>query len=153
MTRAWLLRPLYGGFGGGDSELDQQTAVVGLHPFLGQPALVVVSENTDHFPLEVLAGGLDGTDGRVGKEPGEVTRECGARRQAVPLHDDLLTDESQALECGSQRSEVRVQFIEAQVGAWSVEDVGVSSGSSHICPRRLDKRLVPLVEPHQQTIT
>ena len=28
------LRPLYGGLGGRDSELDQQGAVVGLHPFL-----------------------------------------------------------------------------------------------------------------------
>ena len=117
------LRPLYGGLGGCDSELDQQAAVVGLHPFLDQPALVVVSENTDHFPLEVLAGGLDGTDGRVGKEPGEVTRERGARRQEVAVHDDLLTDKSQIAECGAQRREVRAQFIEAQVGARSVEDV------------------------------
>jgi hypothetical protein len=63
--------------------LSQEAAVVGLYPFLGQPALVVVPEGTDHIPLEVLPGGLDSTDGRVGKEPGEVTGERGVRRQAL----------------------------------------------------------------------
>src|ERR1700722_13927533 len=120
------LPPVYGSLGGRDSELDKQAAVVGLHPFLGQPALVVVPEYTDHFPLEVLPGGLDWTDGRVGEEPGEVTRERRARRQEVAVHDDLLADKSQAAECGTQGSEVCAQFIEAQVGAWSVEDIVLS---------------------------
>jgi hypothetical protein len=44
------------------AELGQEAAVVGLHPFLGQPALVVVPEGTDRFPLEVLPSGLDRTD-------------------------------------------------------------------------------------------
>src|SRR3984957_3837866 len=122
MMRAGL-RSLRGGLCRLHAELGQEAAVVGLHPFLGQPALVVVPEGTDHFPLEVLPGGLDWTDGRIGKEPGEVTRERGARRQVVAVDDDLLTEESQTTESGAQRREVRAQFIEAQVGARSVENV------------------------------
>src|ERR1700689_383959 len=117
------LRPLSGGLCRGHAQLGQQAAVVGLHPFLGQPALVVVHEGTDHFPLEVLTGGLDWTDGRVGKDPREVTGERGARRQGGAVRDDLLTDEPQASESGAQGREVRAQLIEAQVGAGPVEDV------------------------------
>src|ERR1700722_1376620 len=57
------LPPLQRGLGRGHAELGQEAAVVGLHPLLGQPAVVVVPEDTDHFPLEVLPGGLDRTDG------------------------------------------------------------------------------------------
>ena len=46
------------------TQLGQEAAVVGLHPFLGQPTLAVVPEGADHFPIEVLPGGLDWTDGR-----------------------------------------------------------------------------------------
>jgi hypothetical protein len=63
------VRCVSGGLGGRHAQLGQQAAVVGLHPFLGRPPLVVVPENTDHFPLEVLPGGLDWTDRRVGKDP------------------------------------------------------------------------------------
>jgi len=63
------LRPLLDRLCRGHAQLGQEAAVVGLHPFLGQPALVVVPKDTDHFPLEVLPSGLDGTDGRVGKDP------------------------------------------------------------------------------------
>src|ERR1700745_37439 len=92
------LRPLLGGPCRGPAELGKEAAVVGLHPFLGRQALVVEPEGTDHFPLEMLPGGLDWADGRVGKDPAEVTGEGGARRQEVAVHDDLLTDESQAAE-------------------------------------------------------
>jgi hypothetical protein len=65
------------------AELGQETAVVGLHPLLCQSGVVVVPEGTDHFPLKVLSGGLDWTDQRVGKDPGEVTGEGSACRQEV----------------------------------------------------------------------
>jgi hypothetical protein len=52
-----------GGLGGRHTELGQEAPVVGLHPFLGQPALVVVPEDTEHFPLDVLPGGFDGPMG------------------------------------------------------------------------------------------
>jgi hypothetical protein len=82
------LRHLSGGLGRGHAELGQEAAVVGLHPLLGQPpVVVVVPEDTDHLPLEVLTGGLDWTDGRVGKDPGEVTEERGARRQEAGVRD------------------------------------------------------------------
>ena len=61
---------LWGGLCRGHAQFGQEAAVIVPHPFLGQQALVVVSENTDHFPLEVLPGGLDWTDGRVGEEAG-----------------------------------------------------------------------------------
>src|SRR6476646_2673487 len=75
------LRPLSGGLCRGHAQLGQEAAVVGLHPLLCQPALVVVPEGTDHFPLEVLTGRPYRTNGRVGKDPSEVTGERGARRQ------------------------------------------------------------------------
>src|ERR1700724_1375795 len=108
------LRLLFGVLCRGHAQLGQEAAVVSLHPFLGQPALVVVPEGTDHFPLEVLPGGLDWTDGRVGKEPSEVAGERGARRQEAAVDDDLLTEESQTTKSGAQRREVRAQLIEAQ---------------------------------------
>ena len=86
----------------GHTELGQEAAVVGLHPFLGQQAVVVIPKESDHFPLEVLPGRLDWTDGRVRKDLCEVTRERGAGRQVVSLHDDLLTDESQTIERGAK---------------------------------------------------
>jgi hypothetical protein len=106
-----------------DTKLCQEAAVVGLHPLLGQAAFVVVPEGTDHFPLEVLPSRLERTDGREGEEPGEVTRERGARRQEAAVHDDLFADKSQPTQRGPQRREVSAQFIEAQLGVWSVEDV------------------------------
>ncbi len=45
------VRCLLGGLRRGHAQLGQEAAVVGLHPFLGQPALVVVPEGTDHLPL------------------------------------------------------------------------------------------------------
>ena len=45
------LGPLLGGLRRGHAELGQKAAVVGLHPFLGQPALVVVPEGANQFPL------------------------------------------------------------------------------------------------------
>src|ERR1700722_4688220 len=117
------LRHLSGGLGRGYAELGQEAAVVGLHPLLGQPPVVVVPEDTDHFPLEVLTGGLDWTDGRVGKDPGEVTGERGARGQEPAVHDDLLADEWQASESDAQGAEVRAELIEAQVAAGRVENV------------------------------
>src|SRR5665213_24292 len=47
-----------GGLGCGDAELGQEAAVVGLYPLFGESPVLVVSEGADHFPLEVLAGGL-----------------------------------------------------------------------------------------------
>jgi predicted kinase len=49
--------------GRGHAELGQEAAVVGLHPLLSQSPVVVVPERVDRFPLDVLAGGLDGADG------------------------------------------------------------------------------------------
>src|SRR5580658_7712669 len=118
-----LVRSLPGGLRRGHAQLGQEAAVVGLHPLLCQPALVVVPEGTDRFPLEVLTGRPYRTDGRVGKDPGEVTGERGARRQEPAVHDDLLTDEPQAGESGAQGPEVRAQLIEAQVAAGPVEDI------------------------------
>src|SRR5580700_10769366 len=117
------LRHLSGGLYRGYAELGQEAAVVGLHPLLCQAAVVVVPEGTDHFPLEVLPGRPYRTDGRVGKDPGEVTGERGARRQEAAVRDDLLTDESQIAERGAQGREVRAQLIEAQAAAGPVEDV------------------------------
>src|ERR1700747_917953 len=59
------LRPLSGGLWRGHAPLGQEAAVGGLPPLLCQPALVVVPEGTDHFPLEVLTGRPYRTDGRV----------------------------------------------------------------------------------------
>jgi hypothetical protein len=112
-----------GGLGCRDAELGQEAAGVGLHPLLGQSPVVVVPERADHLPLEVLLGGLDGADGRVGEDAGEVAGERGARRQEVALNDDLLPHEPQIAESGAQRGEVSAQLIEAQVAAGSVEDV------------------------------
>ncbi len=91
----------WGRLGGRHGQLGQEAAVVGLHPFLGQPALLVVPEGTDHYPLEGLPSGLDWTDGRVGKGPGEFPGERGARRQEIPVYDDLLTDDLQIAESGA----------------------------------------------------
>jgi hypothetical protein len=71
----------------------------------------------------VFAGGLDGADGRVGEDVGEVAGERGARRQEVALNDDLLPNESQVAESGAQRGEVSAELIEAQLTAGSMEDV------------------------------
>jgi hypothetical protein len=60
----------------------------------------VVPERVNHFPLDVLAGGLDRPDGRVGEDAGEVARERIARRQELAVSDDLLTDDSQAMKPG-----------------------------------------------------
>jgi hypothetical protein len=68
----------------GDTELGQEAAVVGLRPLLGEATVVVVREGTDHFPLDVLPSRLDGTDGQVSEEPGEVTGERCARREQSP---------------------------------------------------------------------
>src|SRR5258708_31950980 len=103
------LRYLLSGLRDSHTELGQEAAVVGLHPFLGRQALVVVPEGTDHFPLEVLSGGLDWADGRVGKDPGEVPGERAARGQEVAVHDDLLTDDSQVAESVAQGREVSAQ--------------------------------------------
>jgi hypothetical protein len=58
------VRPALGGLCGGYAELGQEAAVVGLHPLLRQPPVLVVAEGVDHFPRDVLAGGLDRSDGR-----------------------------------------------------------------------------------------
>ena len=57
------MRSVLGGLRRGHAELDQEAAVVGLHPLLGQAPFVVVPERVDHFPLKVRASGLDGADG------------------------------------------------------------------------------------------
>ena len=62
-------------------------------------------------------------DGRVGEDAGEVAGERSARRQEAAVGDDLLTDDSQAAESGSQRGEVSAELVEAQVAAGPVEDV------------------------------
>ena len=64
--------PALGGLHGGHAELGQEAAVVGLHPLLGQSPVVVVPERVDHFPFDVLAGGLDWSDGRGYEDVGEV---------------------------------------------------------------------------------
>ncbi len=83
----------------------------------------MVPERADHFPLDVLAGGLDWADGRVGEDAGEVPGERAARGQEVAVDDDLLTDDSQVAESGAQRGEVRAELVEAQVATGPVEDV------------------------------
>jgi hypothetical protein len=117
------VRSPLGGLRRGHAELGQEAAVVGLHPLLSQPPVVVVPERVDHFPLDVLAGGLDGADGRVGEGAGEVAGERIACRQELAVSDDLLTDDSQVAEGGAQRGEVSAELFEAQVAAGPVEDV------------------------------
>jgi len=68
----------WGRLGGRHAQLGQEAVVVGRHPSLGQPAFIAVPEGTDRFPLDVLPSGLDWTDGRVGKDPGETPGERGA---------------------------------------------------------------------------
>jgi hypothetical protein len=79
------------------AELGEEAVGVGLHPLLGQALVVVVPERVDHFPFDVLAGGLDRSEGR-GEDAGEVARKRGARGQEPAVRDDLLTDEPQVAE-------------------------------------------------------
>ena len=108
------------GFRDGDAEVGEEAAVVGLHPFLGQSPIIVVPEGADDFPFQVLAGGFDGADGRIGEDAGEdageVAGERGARGEEVAVGDDLLADESQVVEGPAQRGEVGAELLEAQVG-------------------------------------
>jgi AcrR family transcriptional regulator len=107
----------------GHAELGQEAAVVGLHSLLGQSPVVVVPEGVDHFPFDVLAGGLDWSDGRGCEHAGEVAIKRVPRGQEPAVSDDLLTDDSQVAEGGARRGEVSAELVEAQVAAGPVEDV------------------------------
>ena len=43
----------------------------------------MIPERVDHFPFDVLAGGLERSDGREREDAGEVASERGARRYLV----------------------------------------------------------------------
>jgi hypothetical protein len=104
-------------------ELGQEASVVGLHPLLGQPPVIVVPEETDHFPLEVLPSGLDCADRRVREHPGEVAGERSARRQNLPSTTICSRTSRSPLIAARNDAKYAPTLIEAQVASGSMEDV------------------------------
>jgi len=107
----------------GDAEVGQEAAVVGLDPLLRQPAVVVVPERGDDFPLDLLAGGPDRTAGSVGEDTREAARERAPCSQVGAVGDDLLAHDPKIAEGGAKRGEVAAELLEAQVTGWAVEAV------------------------------
>src|SRR5690606_9292561 len=105
-----------------DAELTQETEVVVLDPFLGQPAVLVVAEEVDQFESHRLPRRRDRAErGRL-EGRGETPRHTGARTDVLTLADNGAPLACESLECGTHGREEGTELRVRHVAVGTVEN-------------------------------